>query len=254
MDVHLEVRVAGESKMLVDTGDLIGSVLAVSGVWEPHVTALFRRLLSAGDVCIDVGANIGYFTLLAARLVGPSGHVYAFEPGPRAYPALRANLELNGATNVTVIEAAAGEAEGEALLSAPAPGNLASASLRRSGPGSTVVPVRRIDSAVRADDLARVRLVKIDVEGYEIEVLKGLEGLFEAGARPAIVVEVNPAADGDGYLAAFCVEHGLEAHHLVDPGLFAGSDWELRLEPLSITVERHEALLLPAESPLGRGR
>jgi FkbM family methyltransferase len=254
MDAQLEVPVAGGSRMLVETGDLIGSVLAVSGVWEPHVTAAFRRLLAAGDVCIDVGANIGYFTLLASRLVGPSGHVYAFEPGSRAYAALRANLDLNGSTNVTAIEAAAGEAEGQALLSPPAPGNLASASLRRSASGSTTVAVQRVDSAVRADDFARVRLVKIDVEGYEMEVLKGLEGLFETRARPAIVVEVSPAADGEGYLAAFCAEHGLEAHHLVDPGLFAAGDWELRLEPRSVTVERHELLLLPADTPLGRGR
>jgi hypothetical protein len=141
------------------------------------------------------------------------------------------------------------------LLSPPSPGNLASASLRRSASGSTTVAVQRVDSAVRADDFARVRLVKIDVEGYEMEVLKGLEGLFETRARPAIVVEVSPASSDDhSYLAAFCAEHGLEAHHLVDPGLFAAGDWELRLEPVSASVERRELLLLPADAPLGRGR
>ena len=71
LHVETEVAVAGGSRMRVQTDDLVGRVLAISGVWEPNVTAAFTRALAPGDVCLDIGAHIGYYTLLAARIVGP---------------------------------------------------------------------------------------------------------------------------------------------------------------------------------------
>jgi hypothetical protein len=129
MSTTLEVPVYGGSRMTVDTSDLIGQVLAVSGVWEPHITAAFRELLASGDVCVDVGAHIGYFSLLASRLVGPHGHVYALEPAPATYAALRSNLELNGVTNVTALRVAAGDREREGLLHEDRPGNTGASSI-----------------------------------------------------------------------------------------------------------------------------
>ena len=89
---ELEVSAIG-GKLLVDTRDVVGRVLTASGVWEPHITEAFRTCLAAGDVCVDIGAHVGYYTLLASRLVGPSGRVYAFEPSPGVYRALERNLE-----------------------------------------------------------------------------------------------------------------------------------------------------------------
>jgi hypothetical protein len=82
-----------------------------------------------------------------------------------------------------------------------------------------------VTSVVSAADLARVTLVKIDVEGYELEVLRGLDVLFGQGARPAIVVEVTPEAnreDAAEYLAGFCARHRLKPYRLVDAGLLSG--------------------------------
>ncbi len=108
MDAQLEVAVVGGSRMRVDTTDVAGRMLATSGVWEPHVTAVVRSVLRPGDVVVDVGANIGYFTLLAARLVGSSGRVHALEPSVGTYERLVANLELNDAANVVPERVAAG--------------------------------------------------------------------------------------------------------------------------------------------------
>ena len=250
MSASLEVPVAGGSRMRVDTGDLVGSVLAISGRWEPNVTALFRALLRPGDVCIDVGANIGYFTLLASRLVGPDGRVHAFEPEPAAVAALEANVGLNHVTNVAVHAVAAGESEREAVIGAPPPGNAASASLAAAGEPGSPIRVRRVDAVVPAQDRRRARLVKIDVEGAEAEVLRSLDTVFAEGAHPAVVVEITAGRQGDAgrdAVAALCERWSLRPLELVDEGIFGGpADGEKpRLVAPTATGERHELVLLP---------
>lgn len=249
--MQLEVPVSSGCRMVVDTGDLIGSELAISGTWEPHVTAAFRELLSREDVCVDVGANIGYFTLLASQLVGPSGRVYAFEPLPSVYAMLRSNLELNSVTNVTALCVAAGDTDGRAHLYVAPSGH---SSIRPLDARSTLMTVRtcRLDSIVPTSDLARIKLVKIDVEGYEPEVVRGLEGVFEAGGRPAVILEVTPARNSNeaaAELSSFCARHRLKTYGFVDVGLLSGrTDGALTLlEPRLISMRRHERLLLPEE-------
>lgn len=119
-----EVRVAaGEvvmvqgSKMVLNANDTIVSrVIRRDGIWEPLETTLFEREVGPGDVVIDVGANIGYYTLLAARLVGDEGHVYAFEPEPEAFGLLEHNVELNRYRNVTLVQKALGRETGRLEL------------------------------------------------------------------------------------------------------------------------------------------
>jgi FkbM family methyltransferase len=256
----LEVPVSGGSRMLVDPSDLIGRVLAISGVWEPDVTAVFYELLSPGDVCVDVGANAGYFTLLASRLVGREGHVYALEPAPESYAALRRHIELNAVDNVTALPFAAGRDEGRGLLHEASPGNAGSASMLpppdsslRGTPSTTMeVPVRPVSSLVSAVDRTRVALVKIDVEGFELEVLRGLQPLLDDGLRPAIIVELNAsrrAENAASFLVGFCESYALVAFRLPDTRLF-GEPAHRLYEPLdlnSIFNERHEVLLVSAD-------
>jgi FkbM family methyltransferase len=198
MDCQVVVTVPGASRMMVTTSDLVGRMLATSGVWEPHVTAAFRALLAEGDVCVDAGAHVGYFTLIAARLVGPSGRVYALEPDEETYSSLLANVKLNSATNVVAQCVGAGSADRVEPFFAPPLGNTGSAAFRsRWGdvrpdrPTPRQVPVRAISSVLRDDDLPRLRLVKIDVEGYELEALRGVAAVFESGHRPALIVEIH---------------------------------------------------------------
>lgn len=222
-----EVGTVG-GRMLVDPQTLIGRVLAVSGEWEPHVTSAFCSRLAVGDVCVDVGAHIGYYTLLASGAVGRSGRVYALEPSSRVFRTLSSNLALNASANVTAFNVAAGERAGRgALYEAPGPSPLTSSLSSRmlDAPHGaraeefvpTDVQVVALDDIVPADDFRRVRVVKIDVEGYEIEVLRGMESLLRAADRIAVFVETSPewtTEDPARFLTEFCKEHRLSPYVL----------------------------------------
>ena len=224
MDCELVVRVSGGSRMIVQTSDLVGRLLATSGVWEPHVTAAFREVLGQGDRCVDAGAHIGYFSLIASGLVGPSGHVYALEPEPRTYERLCANLDLNAIRNTSALCVGAGSEVGSDLLFPSPPGNTGSAALGYRWGDATGdvsiprrVPVRPISSIVPASKWSHLRLVKIDVEGYELRALKGLMPIFESGHRPWLIVELHGSVAGGAgaWLADLRSQHSLFAYRLL---------------------------------------
>ena len=192
MEATLEVPVDGGLRMFVDTRDILGSAIATRRTWEPHVTRLFAELLGEGDVFVDVGAHFGYYTLIASRIVGGNGRVDALEPHPSTHELLEANLELNGARNVRPLAVAAGSQHGVGKLGTSEPSDAARMSLL-ADQGEAATPVRISSLAEILDhaDVPRVRLVKIDVEGFEDRVLRGLAPLLEQGAQPAILLEVH---------------------------------------------------------------
>jgi FkbM family methyltransferase len=250
MAVRIEVPTAGGSRMRVDSRDGFGRVLAATGVWHPPVTATFVNVLSAGDVCVDVGAHLGYFTLLAARLVGPDGHVYALEPSPRTYSELIGNLDLNDVSNVTALRVAGGDRAGEAVLDDhPGGHSLRSAVVADAAAtaSATRVPVRQVASVVRPSDARRVRLVKIDVEGYEVEVLRGLEPLLEERVRPAIVVELHPARSGEAgeLVDELCVRFALDAAQLVELESWTATTPWIHDPPLAAADRTQNIVLSP---------
>ncbi|MFL5950849.1 MAG: FkbM family methyltransferase [Gaiellaceae bacterium] len=234
-----EVNVAGGGKLRVRTDDSIGRALAVSGVWEPNVTAAFARLLRAGDVCIDAGAHIGYYTVLASSLVGPRGHVYAFEPSPANYGTLMENLELNRATNVTARNVALALEEGSRVLNEGPGTNTGRATLRVPqaerdvGRPQVTVPVRALPTEVPEEEWARIRVVKIDVEGFELEVLRSLEPVFELGSPLAVFLELTPGWVDREDLASFermWREHGLTPY-VLRSGYTVNDLFPARIEP-----------------------
>jgi FkbM family methyltransferase len=226
MDAELKVHVLGDFVMQVHTSEPMGRALAASGLWEPHVTAAFQAVLSPGDLCVDVGANIGYNSLLAARLVGPAGHVYALEPSPGTYEALVRNIELNIASNVTALRVAAGATNGEVLLDDRPDGQSVRSSVSAEGertPGGSVttkmsVPVQTVASLIRTSDLPKLRLIKIDVEGFELEVLRGIDPIFRLGGRPAIITELHRGhvEETVTFLLELGDRYGLTAYKLLD--------------------------------------
>jgi FkbM family methyltransferase len=162
---------------------------APHGAWlgrlEPASLALFARAIAPGATVWDIGANVGLFTLAAARAAGPAGRVVAFEPFPDNVAALKRHLHLNAVTNVEVVEAAVGREAGRARMAA---GDSLSEA-RLAADGAVEVPVVSLDGWAGAGRADPPSVVKIDVEGAEFDVLRG------AGAalahRPLILMSIH---------------------------------------------------------------
>ncbi len=149
-----------------------------------------RTVLRPGDVFVDVGANVGTVSALAAGVVGPNGRVVAIEPHPTTFSLLRRTLAANGRQNVTCLNVACGSTAGMATLT-DEPRKDDNNKVDESGAGIPVKVTALID-LLRDHSLAKVDLLKIDVEGFEYAVLSGLEGdLSMIGAMHIEVIEAN---------------------------------------------------------------
>lgn len=189
------------------------------GCHEIAEARFVRRLLRPGDHVLDIGANVGFFTLLAARIVGPGGRVIALEPVPHNADALEANLRLNGFGNVEVTRAAAGDHRGEIRLGLDHPDERergVSGHYTEGGARETIsVPVTTVDERLAGGP--RLRLAKIDVEGAEPRVLAGMAATLAENPPDAILIEINGRALG---------RQGFDPNQVVAPLRRAG--YELR--------------------------
>ncbi|MCF3119313.1 FkbM family methyltransferase [Streptomyces arenae] len=213
------------ARFAVDTQDLIQRYLYLFGGWEPHMTRWLRGRLGAGDVFVDVGANIGVFAVLGSRLVGPTGRVVAVEASPDFHRRLVRHAELNGCANIRAVDAAVSDRR-ETLT-------FVLASSRNMGANSIVpydgdaestfereaVPLAEL---LDADEIARARVIKIDVEGTEGGVIRGLRPVLDR-LRPdaEIAVEVTPErmallGDSADELLATMREYGFHTYRLAN--------------------------------------
>ena len=162
--------------------------------YEPGTTGLFRSLLRPGMVVIDVGAHVGYYSLLAASQVGPTGKIYAFEPAPTNYDLLLKNIELNGYHNVVAKRKAVSNQVGLSTLYLTALDNGRHSTYRHDLPetGIEVVETTTIDALLEAANWPKVDLVKVDVEGAEKDVLDGMVKLLTKRDPLKLIVEFNP--------------------------------------------------------------
>lgn len=196
--INVTARTRFRAAFPVTTSDVIQRHLYEFGIWEPHLTAWIRRVLRPGDTFIDVGANIGYYTLLAAHLVGPRGHVVAIEPSPQFRRVLTDALSAARYQNVRTVPMAAAAASKKETFWLEYPANLGRTTMfRPSGPyGET--PVFTADSRPLAEiltsaELACARVIKIDVEGAEAQVIQGLLPVIDS-LRPdaELAIEITP--------------------------------------------------------------
>jgi FkbM family methyltransferase len=152
------------------------------GTTEPAVQEALADALAPGDVFYDLGANVGFFTLIAAKAVGPTGHVHAFEPEPETAAELRANVALNSLGQVQVHEVAITDSVGEAKLT-NSKNKLRS---RLDQRGTITVPTTMIDAL----DLPPPNLVKIDVEGAESRAIAGMRRTIRE-SQPTLLCEMH---------------------------------------------------------------
>lgn len=191
-------RTANGHLMIVPTIDLsLGPWLIANGTWEEAISAIVQRALRPGMTVVDVGANVGWYTLLAAKAVGPKGRVIAFEPDPEIAEMLRDNVELNGYDErVRVIVAAAADRTGTERFHA---------TRKHRGNGSLVpelnqlgdasAEIETIDVAVTtidAEGIDRIDVLKVDAEGSEARVFRGARATLERSRHLTAIVEFWP--------------------------------------------------------------
>ncbi|MDQ3677732.1 MAG: FkbM family methyltransferase [Actinomycetota bacterium] len=187
----------------------------VRGALEPGVQEALRRHVAPGASVYDIGANIGFFSLLAARLAGPTGSVEAFEPLPAAAAGLRRHVALNDARTVTVHELAVAAHSGRAQLMAVQEASWSHLAQRGRHPDTQEVlevQVVTIDELV-AGGMRAPNVVKIDVEGAEIDVLEGMAETIRAHS-PAIICELHGS---NAEFVAYADAIGYVAHNLDGP-------------------------------------
>jgi FkbM family methyltransferase len=171
--------------------DGTNKALFLYGVCEIAETRLVQSLLRVGMTFADIGANIGYYAMLAGRLVGPDGRVFAFEPNPEIHGRLVENARLNGLANVTTSTEAVTDHEGTVTFYASATPENSGISSTIPGAGlgeARIVPATTLD-AFAARIGRKLDLVKIDVEGAELQVLEGGRGLLSGPDAPNLIFE-----------------------------------------------------------------
>jgi len=191
------VNTAEGFSIFVDPSDFaVGHTIALDARYEPEVTATVRHLLRPGQTFVDAGANIGWFSLLAASLVGPSGRVIAIEPNPLNVALLRTSAKDNGFDNIDAVAVALGESTGAVALETDGSNGRV---IPVAGPpdrpvaASFVVASQPLDSVLAEAGAGRVDAIKMDVEGAEPMVLRGAAATIERD-RPVIVSEFYPLA------------------------------------------------------------
>src|SRR6266851_6445911 len=190
------------------------------GSYEYHKQRALQRELKIGDVVYDIGANVGFYSLLASVTVGDNGYVYSFEPSPENLRELRKHLEINHIKNCTVVGTAVSSADGEAIFdpsSDRCTGHL-------SANGSLRVRTLTLDGLVSRNEIRSPNLMKIDIEGAELECLRGASNVIQE-SRPII----------------FLATHGPEIHSACGELL---AKWNYRLTSLDETpVESADELI-----------
>lgn len=195
-ELRSEIRTVGTRHgfaMRLDLGQFVDRTIYCTGGWEPLETMVISAALKPGDTFVDVGANIGFFSLLAHRLVGPAGRVHAVEATPSTAALLDDNIARNRAGSIIVHRCAAGDREGRATMVVHDAGNIGSNHLSLGDEAAAgdpaTIPLRRLDQLVAGEN---IRLIKLDIEGAEAMALRGAGTLLDGDTAPALLFEFSP--------------------------------------------------------------
>ncbi|MFI6695922.1 FkbM family methyltransferase [Streptomyces sp. NPDC050433] len=213
------------ARFVVDTQDLIQRYIYMFGVWEPHMTRWLRTRLLPGDTFIDVGANIGYYTVLASRLVGGAGRVVAVEASPDFHQRLLEQVRLNRRDNVRAVKGAVSDERKNLTFVLASSANMGANSIvpyDGSAESSFEVEAFPLVELLDPVEISTARVIKIDVEGAEGSVVRGMIPMLDK-LRPdcEITVEVTPDRMAQlGYSAEELMQtmrkHGFHAYRLVN--------------------------------------
>jgi FkbM family methyltransferase len=173
--VPVIVHIPNLGSMRLEPWDMIDSRIMFFHIWEPAISQFMRDTIRPGSVVADIGANIGYYSLLMSRAVGPNGHVFAVEPSPEIRVRLADTIERNGLTNVTIIPYGISDRSERRSF------QLSSANLGASKFGEESadgLELRQLQDVIPPEMLAQTSFIKIDVEGMEAPVMRDLQKLL----------------------------------------------------------------------------
>jgi len=174
-------------KMFLDSSDSLR--LSINGIYEEFETQIVKKIINKGEVVVDIGANIGYYTLIFAKLVGNNGKVFAFEPEPNNFELLKKNVMTNGYTNVELVRKGISNVNETAILYLD----------KNNKGGHTLIDKIeeresiKIDS-IRLDDYFQddiIDFIKIDVEGFESEAVKGMAKVLQRTNNVKLMTEFS---------------------------------------------------------------
>jgi FkbM family methyltransferase len=238
-------RVLGKYLMFADADDLtVTPHMSLNGYWESWTTLAIARALAPGANCVDVGANHGYFTLIMADAAGPTGRVLGIEPNPRLATLLEYTLEVNGFDRLArVLSTAASDQErGTARLVIPGRRWALASLYRHATAGDHVVDVETTTIDRLTDEWPSVDFVKIDAEGSEEAIWRGMRRTLDRNLDITVVMELKPSgcADAAAFIAALraegfplrYIDYDAEIRDLSDDQIFterSGGDWMLFL-------------------------
>jgi FkbM family methyltransferase len=205
-------------KMFLDSRDILG--LSTEGTYEPFETEIVKREIKKSDVALDIGANIGYYTLLFARLVGEEGKVFAFEPDPYNFSLLQKNVEINGYKNVELIPKAVSNETGKSRLYFKNKDHVQNMIFDNH----TSLPSAEIETT-RLDDYfanyqGKIDFIKMDIQGAEGRAIQGMDYLLKINSGMKIAMEFEPASlilSGmePGKCLKLLVAHGYNLYQIV---------------------------------------
>lgn len=190
------------------------------GIYELPIQACLTRELRPGDVFYDIGGNAGFFSLIGARCVGDSGHIFTFEPLPENINEIRSQFELNKVSNCTLVEAAVSDRVGEIEFCEGAFTSTAHIKRNENEQGNI-----KVVKTITIDEFARIErppdFIKMDIEGSEIMALHGAEETLQSKRRPKLMIEFhgqNLAEEGQSLLGEFGYRFLTLDGHQIDPG------------------------------------
>jgi FkbM family methyltransferase len=180
--------------MQLSSGNAYPPLDMLAGSFETETTQLIMNLVKPGSFVIDIGAHVGYYTLITAGLTGESGKVLAFEPDPTNHSLLLSNIELNGFQNIAVVNKAVSDRTGAGILFQTKLDSGRHSTYQHDIPlaGTVDIETVSLDDILKEQGNPKVDLIKIDVEGAELDVWRGMSKLLAGNDAPKIIIEYHP--------------------------------------------------------------
>lgn len=206
-------------KMFLDLRDGgISTDLALDGIREPESTRIIQQTLKTGDVVVDIGANIGYYALMEARLVGKEGVVYGIEPSPKNINLLKKNIKLNNFKNLKTYQIGIGDKKGTAKMYVSPHSNLNSLVRQKNRKiiNTIDIEVRTLDDFLK--DKKYPDLIRMDVEGYEYSIFKGMKKILSDERQLKLFIELHPhimKRTQTIYVLRNLMQHGFETSKVI---------------------------------------